>query len=77
MITLNLFSSIPPTLNSLLKKSSSFIIPAQKQEMILALDKQTARQQKQFFTRDEIPRSPSHVFYNRLQDVLKKCGFDR
>lgn len=48
-----------------------------KQEVIMALGKQMARQQKLFFTRDEIPRSPGHVFYDRLQDVLKKYGFDR
>ena len=43
----------------------------------MALGKQTARQQKLFFTRDELPRSPGHVFYDRLQDILKKYDFDR
>jgi transposase len=43
----------------------------------MGLGKQNNRQQKLFFTRDEIPRSPGHVFYDRLQSILKQYGFDR
>jgi transposase len=30
-----------------------------------------------FISWDEIPKSPGHAFYDRLQSVLLKTGFDR
>jgi transposase len=43
----------------------------------MGLGKQNSRQQKLFYSRDEIPRSPGHVFYDRLQSIFKQYGFDR
>jgi len=43
----------------------------------MGLGKQKNRQHKLFFTRDELPSSPGHAFYDRLQTILKKYGFDR
>jgi len=43
----------------------------------MALGKQNDRHGKMFVSWDEIPKSPGHVFYDRLQGVLTKSGFDR
>lgn len=42
----------------------------------MALGKQGDRGGKMFLSWDEIPKSPGHVFYDRLQSVLNKAGFD-
>ena len=43
----------------------------------MALGKQGDRGGKMFISWDEIPKSPGHAFYDRLQSVLLKAGFDR
>lgn len=43
----------------------------------MALGKQGDRNGKMFVAWDEIPKSPGHVFYDRLQGMLAKAGFDR
>jgi len=43
----------------------------------MALGKQTDRHGKMFLSWDEIPKSPGHVFYDKLQGVLASAGFDR
>lgn len=43
----------------------------------MALGKQGDRSGKMFISWDEIPKSPGHAFYDRLQSVLLKAGFDR
>ena len=43
----------------------------------MALGKQGDRNGKMFLAWDEIPKSPGHVFYDRLQSILAKAGFDR
>ena len=43
----------------------------------MALGKQGDRKGKMFVAWDEIPKSPGHVFYDRLQGILTKAGFDR
>jgi transposase len=42
----------------------------------MALGKQGDRKGKMFVAWDEIPKSPGHVFYDRLQGILAKAGFD-
>jgi hypothetical protein len=34
------------------------------------------RQQDLWIVSDQLPRSPGHVFYDRLQKVLSEAGFD-
>ncbi|TVM16033.1 DDE transposase, partial [Oceanidesulfovibrio indonesiensis] len=43
----------------------------------MALGKQSDRNGKMFVAWDEIPKSPGHVFYDRLQSILTKNRFDR
>lgn len=43
----------------------------------MALGKQGDRSGKMFLSWDEIPKSPGHAFYDRLQSLLNKAGFDR
>ena len=43
----------------------------------MALGKQGDRNGKMFWAWDEIPKSPGHAFYDRLQSLLSKAGFDR
>ena len=43
----------------------------------MALGKQGDRTGKMFLAWDEIPKSPGHAFYDRLQSLLNKAGFDR
>lgn len=43
----------------------------------MALGKQGDRNGKMFWAWDEIPKSPGHAFYDRLQSLLNKAGFDR
>lgn len=43
----------------------------------MALGKQGDRNGKMFIAWDELPKSPGHVFYDRLQSLLNKAGFDR
>ena len=44
----------------------------------MAMGKQEADQQQDLFiTHDKLPRSPGHVFYRKLNQVLGEGGFDR
>ncbi len=42
----------------------------------MAMGRQGARQDQMLVLWDELPRSPGHVFYDRLQSVLRESGFD-
>jgi hypothetical protein len=42
----------------------------------MAMGWQGARQDQMMVLWDELPRSPGHVFYDRLQTVLGDAGFD-
>src|SRR5918911_565085 len=42
----------------------------------MAMGRQTDRQGDLIMTWSEMPRSPGHVFYDRLQQVLLDAGFD-
>ena len=42
----------------------------------MAMGRQGARQDQMMVLWDELPRSPGHVFYDRLQGVLREAGFD-
>jgi transposase len=42
----------------------------------MAMGRQGARQDQMMVLWDELPRSPGHVFYDRLQSVLRDAGFD-
>ena len=42
----------------------------------MAMGRQGPRQGEMLVTWDELPRSPGHVFYDRLQAVLIEAGFD-
>jgi hypothetical protein len=42
----------------------------------MAMGRQTDRQGDLMMTWSEMPRSPGHVFYDRLQQVLLDAGFD-
>jgi transposase len=42
----------------------------------MAMGRQTGQQGEMILTWDELPRSPGHVFYDRLQKVLREAGFD-
>jgi transposase len=35
------------------------------------------RQEDLFITHDRLPKSPGHVFYNKLNQLLAGAGFDR
>jgi transposase len=37
----------------------------------------TEQQQDLFITHDKLPRSPGHVFYHKLNGLLREAGFDR
>src|ERR687883_280453 len=43
----------------------------------MAMGRQTDRQGDLMVTWSEMPRSPGHAFYDRLQQVLLEAGFDR
>ena len=44
----------------------------------MAMGKREAEQQQDLFiTHDKLPRSPGHVFYRRLNQLLAAGGFDR
>ena len=43
----------------------------------MALGRQKDRQAELMVGWAELPRSPGHVFYDRLQTVLLEAGFDR
>lgn len=43
----------------------------------MALGRQDERQESLYLSYYEIPRSPGHAFYDRLQAVLARAGFDR
>lgn len=43
----------------------------------MAMGREGARQDQMMVLWDELPRSPGHVFYDRLQMVLRDAGFDR
>jgi transposase len=42
----------------------------------MAMGRQTGQQGEMILAWDELPRSPGHVFYDRLQEVLREAGFD-
>jgi hypothetical protein len=42
----------------------------------MALGRQRARQADMLVARMELPRSPGHAFYDKLQTVLIAAGFD-
>ena len=42
----------------------------------MALGRQRDRQAEMLVTWSELPRSPGHVFYDRLQQVLISAAFD-
>src|SRR5919199_272203 len=42
----------------------------------MAMGRQTDRQGDLMVTWSELPRSPGHAFYDRLQQVLVEAGFD-
>jgi transposase len=42
----------------------------------MAMGRQGPRQDEMLVTWDELPKSPGHVFYERLQTVLAAAGFD-
>jgi hypothetical protein len=42
----------------------------------MAMGRQGPRQGEMLVTWDELPKSPGHVFYDRLQTVLADAGFD-
>jgi hypothetical protein len=42
----------------------------------MALGRQRARQTEMLVTWAELPRSPGHAFYDKLQSVLIASGFD-
>ena len=42
----------------------------------MALGRQRDRQAEMLVTWSELPRSPGHVFYDRLQGILIAFGFD-
>src|SRR5215204_186170 len=37
----------------------------------------TEQQQDLFITHDKLPRSPGHVFYQKVNGLLREAGFDR
>ena len=43
----------------------------------MALGRQRERQAEMLVSWAEMPRSPGHVFYDKLQAVLIAAGFDR
>jgi transposase len=43
----------------------------------MAMGREGQRQAAMILSWDELPRSPGHVFYDRLQKVLGEAGFDR
>ena len=43
----------------------------------MVLGRQSERQTELMIGWAELPRSPGHVFYDRLQAVLLEAGFDR
>ena len=42
----------------------------------MAMGRQRDRQGEMLLSWDELPKSPGHVFYDRLQEVLLEAGFD-
>ena len=42
----------------------------------MAMGRQKQRQGEMLLQWDELPKSPGHVFYDRLQEVLIEAGFD-
>ena len=57
------------------------MIPCKAEGLIgicgMAMGREGDRQDDLIVTWAEMPRSPGHVFYDRLQDVLIAGGFDR
>ena len=44
----------------------------------MAMGKREREQQADLFiTHDKLPRSPGHVFYQKLNGLLREAGFDR
>ena len=48
-----------------------------EQGAVMGLGNQSDDQSQVFVMCADLPRSPGHVFYDRLQSVLIKGGFDR
>lgn len=42
----------------------------------MAMGRRSDRQRDMFLTWDDLPRSPGHAFYDRLQEILDEAGFD-
>jgi transposase len=42
----------------------------------MAMGRQRDRQGEMLLSWDELPKSPGHVFYDRLQEGLLESGFD-
>ena len=43
---------------------------------LMGLGRQGDQQGTMYLAWDEIPRSRGHAFYDRLQQILRKAGFD-
>jgi transposase len=43
----------------------------------MAFGRQRDRQAEMLVTWSDLPRSPGHVFYDRVQAILIEAGFDR
>ncbi|HEV7223393.1 MAG TPA: hypothetical protein VGN42_11875 [Pirellulales bacterium] len=44
----------------------------------MALGKRKTEQQQELFVpADQLPRSPGHVFYRKLNELLAEAGFDK
>ena len=39
--------------------------------------RETEEQQELFVMHERLPRSPGHVFYDKLNGLLREAGFDR
>ena len=42
----------------------------------MAIGKRKSRQEELFIAANEIPKTPAHPFYSKLNDVFAQCGFD-
>ncbi|NGZ27741.1 MAG: DDE transposase, partial [Magnetococcales bacterium] len=43
----------------------------------MSVGRMSEKQGEMFYTWDELPRSPGHPFYDRLQKELEKVEFDK
>jgi transposase len=47
-----------------------------RRNLSMALSKQRSKQPDLFIVTSDLPTSPGHVFYNRLNQLLADAGFD-